>query len=67
MARIALETKIENAQIKVDKYKEKYDAALKELNALKKKQAESKKKEILAALESSERSEEEILAFLNQQ
>ena len=67
MARIALETKIENAQVKVDKYKEKYDAALKELNALKKKQAESKKKEILAALESSERSEEEILAFLNQQ
>ena len=67
MARIALETKIENAQIKVDKYKEKYDAALKELNALKKKQAESKKKEILAVLESSERSEEEILAFLNQQ
>lgn len=44
--------------------KEKYDGVLAELNALQKKKNELRNKELLKAVEKSNRSMEEILAFL---
>jgi hypothetical protein len=44
--------------------KDKYDAAVKELDTLQQKRNELKNKELLKAIESSNKSYDEILAFL---
>lgn len=61
---IPLDEKIEKAQNAVLQAKEKYDAAVEELNLLLKKKREIQTKEIQKALEASEKSFEEIMEFL---
>ena len=64
---ITLEEKIEKAQAAVFQAKDKYDAAVGELNNLLKKKQELQKQELLKAIETSERSYEEIMRFLSGQ
>ena len=64
---ITLDEKIENAQAAVFQAKEKYDAAVEELNNLLQKRREIQDKELLKAIEDSSRSYEEIMKFLNGQ
>ena len=61
---IPLDEKIEKAQAAVFQVKDKYDAAVEELNKLQKKKLELQKQELLKAIEESAKSYEEIMAFL---
>ena len=60
---ISLDEKIEKAQKEVAVTKNKYDTAVEELNKLLKKQ-EIRNHELLRAIESSQKSYEEIISFL---
>ena len=64
---ITLDEKIETAQAAVFQAKDKYDAAVEELNNLLQKRKELQNKELLKAIEASPRSYEEIMAFLTGQ
>ena len=64
---ITLDEKIEKAQAAVFQAKDRYDAAVEELNKLLKKKQEFQKQELLKAIETSPRSYEEIIAFLSGQ
>ena len=61
---ITLDEKIEKAKAAVFQAKDKYDAAVEELNKLQKKKLELQKQELLKAIEESAKSYEEIMAFL---
>lgn len=61
---ISIDEKIEQKKKEVLQAKEKYDCVLAELNALQTKKNELRNKELLKAVEKSNRSMEEILAFL---
>ena len=62
---ISLDEKIEKAQAAVFRAKDKYDAAVEELNELLKKKREVQQQELLKAIEQSPRSYEEIMTFLS--
>lgn len=62
--RQTIDDRIKKAEEVVIKTKEKYDAALEELNALVKKKKEMESKELMRAFEKSKRSFEEVLEFL---
>lgn len=62
---ISLEEKIEKQKDLVAKTKAKYDVALDELKILMKKKQEMEGKELLDAFVNSDKSLEEILAFMN--
>ena len=59
-----IEDKIKKAEAVVIKAKEKYDSALEELNRLVKKKKEMESRELMQAYEKSNRTFEEVLAFL---
>ena len=59
-----IEDRINKAEAVVIKAKEKYEAALEDLNRLVKKKKEMESKELMHAYEKSERSLEEVLEFL---
>ena len=59
-----IEDRIRKAEMVLVKAKEKYDAALENLNRLVKKKKEMESKELMQAYEKSDRSIEEVLAFL---
>ena len=61
---ITFDEKIEKAQAAVFQAKDKYDAAVEELNKLQKKKQELQKQELLKAIEASPLSYEEILQLL---
>lgn len=61
---ITIDDKIEQQKAIVLKAKDKYDAALAELDRLEKKNDEVKNEELLKAITSSSKSVGEILAFL---
>ena len=60
-----IDDKIAKAKSVVIKTKEKYDAALEDLNRLIKKKRELEGKELMQAYEKSNRSLEEVLEFLS--
>jgi hypothetical protein len=62
---VPLEKKIENAQQKVVKTKEKYDIAVEELKKLMDKRDVLKKEELIVAIEKSNKSYDEIIEFIN--
>ncbi len=62
---VPLEKKIENAQQKVVKTKEKYDIAVEELKKLMDKRDVLKKEELIVAIEKSNKSYDEIIKFIN--
>ncbi len=62
---IPLEKKIEISQQKVLKAKENYDVAIEELKKLMDKRDALKKEELIAAIEKSNKSYDEILEFIN--
>ena len=62
---ISIDEKIEQQKKVVFQAKERYDRALAELDELQKKRDEVRKKELMAAISSSKRTYEEIIAFLN--
>lgn len=62
---ISLDEKIEKAQAAVFLAKDKYDAAVEELNELLKKKREVQQQELLKVIEQSPRSYEEIMTFLS--
>ena len=64
-AGIPLDRKIEMAQEKVVKTKEKYEAAITELKQLMDKRDALKKEELIAAIKRSDKTYEEILEFIN--
>ena len=61
---ITFDEKIEKAQAAVFQAKDKYDAAVEELNKLQKKKQELQKQELLKAIEASPLSYKEILKLL---
>ena len=61
---ITLNEKIEKAQAAVFQAKDKYDAAMEELNALQKKKKDLESKELLKLFEKSPKTFEEVKAFL---
>lgn len=61
---ITLDEKIEKAQQAVFQAKDRYDAAMEELNKLQKKKQELRRQELLKAIEASPRSYDEIIKFL---
>lgn len=61
---ISIDDKIAKAQETVGKYKDRYDAAVAELKMLIDKKDTMKKEELLAAIESSNKSYDEILDFI---
>lgn len=61
---VSIDEKIAKAQEAVEKTKEKYEAAVKDLRNLIEKKEAQKKQELFKAIESSSRSNEEILRFL---
>ena len=61
---VSIDEKIERQKEIVFQLKDKYDAAVKELDTLQQKRNELKNKELLKAIESSNKSYDEILAFL---
>lgn len=69
MARItsmeALEAKIEKAQAQVSKTKKQYDAAVAALSDLLDKRDALRRDELVKAIMKSDRTYEEVLAFLN--
>jgi hypothetical protein len=62
---VPLEKKIENAQQKVVKTKEKYDIAVEELKKLMDKRDVLKKEKLIVAIEKSNKSYDEIIEFIN--
>ena len=65
--KITIDEKIKNAEAEVLKAKAKYDAAVKALDELLAKRRELQSKELLKAFEKSDRSLDEILAFMEHQ
>lgn len=66
MARgVNIDAKIEQAKAAVNKAKDKYDAAVDELEKLMKKKAELQKAELYEAIAKSNKSYAEIMEFLN--
>lgn len=63
--KIDIEEKINQQKQVVAKEKERYDAALAELEKLMKKRDEQRNKELLEAISKSEKSYEEIMGFLS--
>jgi hypothetical protein len=63
--RISIDDKIEQQKQAVFKAKDRYEAAVAELEALMKKRDEIRNKELIEAITNSNRSYEEIMAFLN--
>ena len=63
--RITIDEEIERQKEVVFRLKDKYDAALAELDRLQQKRIELQSKELMKAIEKSGRSYEEILAFLS--
>lgn len=61
---ISIDDKIEQQKLVVSKYKDKYDAAVEELEKLMRKRDELRNKELLTAISTSNRSYEEIMEFL---
>ena len=61
---ISIEEKIERQKQVVFQAKDKYDAALAELDRLQQKKNEMRNKELIKAIEKSDRSFDEIMAFL---
>lgn len=61
---ISIDDKIEQQKLVVSKYKDKYDAAVEELEKLMRKRDELGNKELLTAISTSNRSYEEIMEFL---
>ena len=61
---ISLDEKIEKAQVAVVSAKEKYDSAVAALENLLSKRREIESKELLKAFAASERSYDEVMAFL---
>lgn len=64
---ISIDEKIERAKEVVSRAKVKYDAALDDLEKLMVKREEMKKEELMTAFMNSDRSYDEVLAFLNGQ
>lgn len=62
---ISIDEKIEQQKQLVFALKDKYEAALAELDRLQQKRNELRNKELLKAIECSKRSYDEILTFLN--
>ena len=62
----ALEDKILKAKEDVQNYKEKYEAACATLKELETKRDEQRKEELMSLIKSSNKSYEEILAFLSE-
>jgi formiminotetrahydrofolate cyclodeaminase len=62
--RVTIEEKIERQKEVVSRIKDKYDAALDELERLMQKREELQRKELLDAFVKSERTYEEIMEFL---
>lgn len=61
---ISIDEKIEQQKKVVFQLKDKYDAAVAELDRLQQKRLELRNKELLKAIETSSRSFDEIMAFL---
>ena len=61
---ISIDEKIEQQKKVVFQLKDRYDAALAELDRLQQKRNELRNKELLKAIESSDRTYDEIIAFL---
>ena len=61
---ISIDEKIEQQKKVVFQIKDKYDAALAELDRLQQKRNELRSKELLKAVEASDRTYDEIIAFL---
>ena len=64
-AALTIDEKIEKARETVLRLKERYDKAADELQQLLEKKEAMRKEELLSAIANSNRSYEEILAFLN--
>ena len=64
---ISIEEKIQQQKEVVSKAKDKYKAALEELEKLMKKRDEIRNKEILDAIATSSKSYDEIMAFLRKE
>lgn len=62
---ITIEEKIKNQKEVVFRLKDKYDAAVEVLNRLIQKKKELDNKELMKAIEKSDRTTEEIIAFLS--
>ena len=60
----SIDDKIEQQKLVVSKYKDKYDAAVEELEKLMRKRDELRNKELLTALASSKRTFDEVMQFL---
>ena len=61
---ISIDEKIAQAQEEMFRCKDRYDAAVAALAALQEKKQAMQKKELMAAIEKTDRSYEEIIAFL---
>ena len=61
---LTLDQKIEQAEDNVRRMKQRYDAAVAELSELREQRDEEKCQELFSALSRSQRSYEEILAFI---
>ena len=61
---ISIDEKIEQQKKVVFQLRDRYDAALAELDRLQQKRNELRNKELLKAIETSDRSYDEIIAFL---
>ena len=62
--KISIDDRIEQQKLVVSKSKDRYEAELEQLNQLMKKHDELRNKELLQAIEHSNRSFEEIMDFL---
>lgn len=62
---VTLDEKIEKAQDAVFRAKDKYDAAVSELNALLKKKKELDNQKLVKSFESSSKTLDEVIAFMN--
>ena len=62
--KISIDDRIEQQKLVVSKAKDRYEAGLEQLNQLMKKRDELRNKELLQAIEHSNRSFEEIMDFL---
>ena len=62
--KISIDDKIEQQKLVVSKAKDRYEVELEQLNQLMKKRDELRNKELIRAIEQSNRSFEEIMDFL---
>ena len=62
--KISIDDRIEQQKLVVSKAKDRYEAELEQLNQLMKKRDELRNKELIQAIEHSNRSFEEIMDFL---